>query len=59
MATIRASPVLASHAERVSKNIGIEKLDMVFICVDRAERAINIASIIPSRHKRADRKCVR
>lgn len=59
MATIRASPVLASHADRVNSSIGVKKWYPVFICVVHTEMAINIASIIPSRQRRADKKCVR
>lgn len=59
VATSRASPALASQAEKASRRTGeAEKL------VDpswRAQResAINKESIIPSKHKRADSRWVR
>lgn len=59
MATIRARPVLASHADSVSSSIGIKKWYPVFIWVVQVAIAINIANIIPSRHNRADKKWVR
>lgn len=54
VATIKDSPVLASQAEKVNKNIGREKYDVVSVCFVNTDIAKNMASIIPSRHSRAD-----
>lgn len=59
MATSRASPALASQAEKASKIMGEAEKLVESNCNVHKERAINRESIIPSRHKRADRRCVR
>ena len=59
MATSKASPALASQAENANKSIGAaEKFVDPSWRVQR-ERAINKASIIPSRHRRAESRWVR
>lgn len=56
---MRARPVLASHADIVNSSIGIKKWCPVFIWVVQVVTAINIINIIPSKQRRADKKCVR
>ena len=59
VATRRARPALASQAENASKSIGeIAKL-VAFSWRVHTERAMNKESIIPSKHKRAERRWVR
>lgn len=59
VATRRARPALASQAENARRSMGeVEK------CVEsnwsvHKERATNKESIMPSRHKRAERRWVR
>lgn len=59
MATIKASPTLASHAEKVNINIGKVKYDKISNWVDHNDKAIKSASIIPSRQSRAERRWTR
>lgn len=59
VATINANPPLASHAEKVNINIGKEKYDNISNWVDQSDKAINNASIIPSRHNKADNRWTR
>lgn len=59
MATIRARPALASQAENASSNIGADEKLIEESCRDQRERAIKSDSIMPSRHKRAERRWVR
>lgn len=54
-----ASPALASQAENVNKIIGMVELEVEFNVMDQMAVAIKRVSIIPSRHKRADRRCER
>lgn len=59
VATNRARPVLASHAENAKSRTGrAEKLVEDRLIVHR-ERAMNSDSIMPSRQRRAERRCVR
>lgn len=59
MATSSARPALASQAEKVRRSIGeAEKLTELSWRV-HMERAIKSESIIPSKHKRAERRWVR
>ena len=56
MATRRARPALASHAEKASRSIGeAEKLVASSWSVQR-ERATKRESIIPSKQRRAERR---
>ena len=56
MATRRASPALASHAEKARRSMGdVEKLVESSWRV-HSERAVNKESIMPSKHKRAERR---
>lgn len=59
VATSRASPALASQAENANRSIGEAEKLVVPSCKAHRERAINKESIIPSKHKRADRRWVR
>lgn len=59
MATRRASPALASQAEKASNIIGAGVKFVTPICKDHTERAIKSESIIPSKQRRADNKWVR
>ena len=59
VATKRASPALASQAENARRSIGEAEKWVVFSCRAHSERAINRESIIPSKHKRAERRWVR
>lgn len=59
VATSNARPALASHAEKASRIIGeAEKFVESSWSVHR-ERAMNRESIIPSRQRSAERRCVR
>lgn len=59
MATSRASPALASQAEKASKSIGeAEKLVESSWRV-QTESAMKRESIIASKHRRAERRWVR
>lgn len=59
VATSRASPALASQAEKAKRSIGAaEKLVELNSRVHR-ERATNRDSIIPSKHSRAESRWVR
>lgn len=59
VATKSARPVLASQAEKASSSIGaVEKLVDSNCSVHRAS-AINRDSIIPSKHRSAESRCVR
>ena len=59
VATKSASPVLASQAEKANSSIGaVEKL-VDSNCSAHRARAINRDSIMPSKHNRAESKCVR
>lgn len=56
MATRSAKPALASHAEKASISMGeAEALVIPSLSVQR-DRAMNRASIIPSKHRRADKR---
>lgn len=59
MATSRASPALASQAEKASKRIGEEEKLVAFSSRVQRESARNRESIIPSKQRRADRRCIR
>lgn len=59
VATRRARPVLASQAEKARRRTGRAEKLVEERLIDQRERAINSESIIPSRHKRADKRCVR
>lgn len=58
-ATRSASPVPASQAEKVSMMIGRIAWEDVWACTGHMARATYIDSIIPSRHSRAEIRCVR
>ena len=59
VATSKARPALASQAEKARRIIGdAEKFVESSWRVHR-ESAMNSESIIPSKHKRAERRCVR
>lgn len=59
VATRRARPALASQAEKVSKRRGAAEKAVDSSCRDHRPSAINSDNIIPSKHKRADRRWVR
>ena len=59
VATKIANPALASQAENVKRIIGIIELEVEFNVIDQIAVAINRVSIIPSRHRRADKRCER
>jgi len=59
VATSRASPALASQAENASRSIGEAEKWVVLSCRAHRERAMNRESIIPSKHRRAERRWVR
>lgn len=59
VATRRASPVLASQAENASSRMGRAEKLVEERLMHHRERAINSESIIPSRQRRADKRCVR
>ena len=59
VATRSPRPALASQAEKARRIIGaIEKLEE-FSCRVQSAKAMNRDSIIPSKHKRADKRWVR
>lgn len=51
--------MLASQAEKASRRTGRAEKLVEERLMDHRERAINNDSIIPSRHRRADKRCVR
>lgn len=59
VATRRARPALASQAENAKRSIGAAEKFVEFSCKVQMERAINKESIIPSRHRRTERRWVR
>lgn len=59
MATNRARPALASQAENARRSIGEAEKLVESSCNAHKERARNRESIMPSRHKRAERRWVR
>ena len=59
VATSRASPALASQAEKASSNTGDAAKFVESSCKAHKESARKRESIIPSRHNKADRKWVR
>ena len=59
MATSRASPALASQAEKASISMGAVEQPVASNCKDQRESAINRASIMASKQRRAERRCVR
>lgn len=59
VATRRASPALASHAEKARRSMGAAEKLAEFSWRAHNERAINRDSIIPSRQRRAERRWVR
>lgn len=59
MATRRPKPALASQAEKARRSIGATVWETASSCRDQIDRAIKSESIMPSRHKRADRRWVR
>lgn len=58
-ATRSASPVPASQAEKVSMMMGRIVWDDVWVWIGHIARATYMDSIIPSRHRRAEIRCVR
>lgn len=59
VATSRARPALASQAEKASSSIGAAQRLVEFKWTVQRERAMNRESIIPSKHRRAERRWVR
>lgn len=59
VATRRARPALASHAENASRSIGAAEKLVEFSWRVQRERAMNKDNIMPSKHKRAERRWVR
>lgn len=59
VATSRARPALASHAENARRSIGEAEYPVVFSWSVHRDNAIKRESIIPSRQSRAERRWVR
>lgn len=59
VATRRASPALASQAEKASRIMGADEKFAESKCSVHRDKPINRESIIPSKHKRADSRWVR
>lgn len=59
VATRRARPALASQAENARRSIGAAEYAVVSSWRDQMDRAINRDNIMPSRHSRAESRCVR
>ena len=59
MATRRASPALASQAEKASSSIGAAEKLVESSCRVQTESAIKRDSIIASKQRRADKRWVR
>lgn len=59
MATSRESPALASQAENANSNMGAAEKFVESICRIQSDSEINSDSIIPSRQRRADKRCIR
>ena len=59
VATRRARPALASQAEKARSSIGETEKLVVFSSKVHRDRARNRDNIIPSRQRRADRRCIR
>lgn len=59
MATSRASPALASQAEKASRSMGEAEKLVESSCRVQIDRAIKRESIIASKHNRAERRWVR
>lgn len=59
MATSKAKPVLASHAEKARSKIGEDEKLVESRESIHKDKAINSESIIPSKHSRADKRWVR
>lgn len=59
MATSKASPALASQAEKASRSIGEAEKLVESNCKVQIDSAIKRESIIASKHRRAERRCVR
>jgi len=59
VATSRARPALASQAEKARRIIGAAEKLVESSCRFQIDRAMNRESIIASKHKRAERRCVR
>lgn len=59
VATRRARPALASQAEKANKSMGEGEKAVASSCSVQRDMAINRDNIIPSRQRRAERRCVR
>lgn len=59
MATRRAKPALASQAEKAKRSMGVEEGVMEVNSRVHKEIARKSESIIPSKHKRAERRWAR
>lgn len=59
VATKRARPAPASQAEKVSRIIGVIEHEVEFNVIDQRAMAINRDNIIPSKQRRADKRCDR
>lgn len=59
VATSKASPALASQAEKARRSMGAADRFVESSCRVQIESPINKESIIPSKHKRAERRWVR
>lgn len=59
MATRRESPALASQAENASSSMGAAEKFVESICRIQSDSEMNSESIIPSRQRRADKRCIR
>lgn len=59
VATSKASPALASQAEKASKSIGEAEKAVESSCKVQIARAMKRESIMASRHRRADKRWVR
>lgn len=59
VATSRASPALASQAEKASTSMGETEKFVESSCKVQIDRAMNRESIMASKHRRAERRWVR
>ena len=58
-ATSIARPVPASQAENVSISMGIKVGDVAWFSIGQMDKAMYMDSIMLSRHRRAEIRCVR
>lgn len=59
MATRRAKPAPASHAEKANSSIGVDAKEVALVWRAQMARSRKRDNISPSRHRRADRRWFR